>query len=240
MTWAASRSAGGLLHISVKRIHIMNPVHEAWPMPKPASTRHRTTNWPDDNASPRRRGSLSIRFDPEAIWHAGRSGKRGRPETSSDAVIQDCLTLKVLFGLPLRQAVGLVGMAGLDWPERSLKYGASASTPAKPDPRPGLASANGCPSTTPSARIRRLEADHESSPIRALTFRRQHDRQASLAPPQTCPGNGDNLTSPRTAAISAPSLLRGVFLYFQVSIHIHATRDLCLPLREPLPCPMII
>lgn len=30
--------------------------------------------------------------------------------------------------------------------------------------------------------------------IRALTFRRQHDQQASLAAPQSCPGNGDHLT----------------------------------------------
>ncbi len=54
------------------------------------------------------------------VWHAEKTGKRGRPETFSDAAIQTCLTLKVLFGLPLRQAVGLVEsliqMAGLDWP----------------------------------------------------------------------------------------------------------------------------
>ena len=54
------------------------------------------------------------------VWHAGKTGKRGRPETFSDAAIQTCLTLKVLFGLPLRQTVGLVEsliqMAGLDCP----------------------------------------------------------------------------------------------------------------------------
>jgi hypothetical protein len=53
-------------------------------------------------------------------WYAEKSGKRGRPETFSDAAIQACLTFKVLFGLPLRQTVGLVEslirMAGLDWP----------------------------------------------------------------------------------------------------------------------------
>jgi hypothetical protein len=53
-------------------------------------------------------------------WHAEKSGKRGRPETFSDAAIQTCLTLKVLFGLTLRQTVGmvesLIRMAGLDWP----------------------------------------------------------------------------------------------------------------------------
>jgi len=89
-------------------------------MPKPVTSRHRTTNWSDYNASLRRRGSLSVWFDPEMPWHAERSGKRGHPETFSDSAIQICLTLKVLFGLPLRQTVGLVAslieMAGMDWP----------------------------------------------------------------------------------------------------------------------------
>ena len=83
-------------------------------------TRYRTTNWSSYNASLRQRGSLSVWFDPDMVWHAEKSGKRGRPETFSDAAIQTCLTLKVLFGLPLRQTVGLVEsliqMAGLDWP----------------------------------------------------------------------------------------------------------------------------
>jgi hypothetical protein len=89
-------------------------------MPKPSPIRYRTTNWSDYNAALRKRGSLSIWFDPEMVWHADKTGKRGRPETFSDAAIQTCLTLKVLFGLPLRQTVGLVEsliqMAGLDWP----------------------------------------------------------------------------------------------------------------------------
>ena len=89
-------------------------------MPKPSPTRYRTTNWSDYNAALRKRGSLSVWFDPEMAWHAEKSGKRGRPETFSDAAIQTCLTLQVLSGLPLRQTVGLVEsliqMAGLDWP----------------------------------------------------------------------------------------------------------------------------
>ena len=89
-------------------------------MRKPTPTRYRTTNWSTYNASLRQRGSLSVWFDPDMVWHAEKSGKRGRPETFSEAAIQTCLTLKVLFGLPLRQTVGLVEsliqMAGLDWP----------------------------------------------------------------------------------------------------------------------------
>ena len=45
---------------------------------------------------------------------------RGGQTVSSDAAIQACLTIKVLFGLPLRQTTGFVAsllkLAGLDWP----------------------------------------------------------------------------------------------------------------------------
>ncbi len=50
-------------------------------MPKPSPTRYRTTNWADYNAALRKRGSLSVWFDPEMVWHADKTGKRGRPET---------------------------------------------------------------------------------------------------------------------------------------------------------------
>lgn len=53
-------------------------------------------------------------------WFAGSSGKRGRSLTYSDAAIQFCLSLKSLFGLPLRQSIGLVEsllkLSELDWP----------------------------------------------------------------------------------------------------------------------------
>jgi hypothetical protein len=58
-------------------------------------------------------------FDPEMIWTPPRSGKRGRQQQFSDAAIQACLTLKVLFGMPLRQTTGfvqsLLRLVGLDW-----------------------------------------------------------------------------------------------------------------------------
>lgn len=67
----------------------------------------------------KQRGSLQIWFDPETVWLAEPSGKQGRPATFTDAAIQACLTLKALFGLPLRQTTGLVAslleLAGLDW-----------------------------------------------------------------------------------------------------------------------------
>ncbi len=61
-------------------------------MPKPSCTRYRTTNWSAYNASLRKRGSLSVWFDPDMVWHAEKSGHRGRPETFSDAAIQNVVT----------------------------------------------------------------------------------------------------------------------------------------------------
>jgi len=83
------------------------------------STKYKTTNWSAYNKALKRRGSLSIWFDPEMIWIPAPSGKRGRQRQFSDAAIQTCLTLKVLFGLPLRQTTGfvesLLRLIGLDW-----------------------------------------------------------------------------------------------------------------------------
>ena len=82
-------------------------------------TKYKTTNWSSYNDSLKRRGSLSIWFDPEMVWVPPPSGRRGRQQNFSDAAIQACLTLKVLFGLPLRQTTGfmqsLLLLIGLDW-----------------------------------------------------------------------------------------------------------------------------
>ena len=89
-------------------------------MSRPAPTRYRTLNGSAHNASLRERGSLTVWFDPDTVWKAQPSGRRGRQQVFSDAAIQACLTIKVLFGLPLRQATGfvvsLLKLAGLDWP----------------------------------------------------------------------------------------------------------------------------
>lgn len=52
------------------------------------------------NEALKRRGCLSIWFDPQMDWAPPPSGKRGRQQQFSDAAIQTCLTLKVLFGIP--------------------------------------------------------------------------------------------------------------------------------------------
>ena len=87
---------------------------------KPAPQKYRTTNWKAYNAALKARGSLLIWLDPSMNWHGQVSGKRGRSPTFSDEAIQFCLSIKCLFSLPLRQAMGmtqsLLQLAGLDWP----------------------------------------------------------------------------------------------------------------------------
>ena len=52
-------------------------------------------------------------------WTPPPTGKRGRRQEFSDAAIQACLTLKLLFEMPLRQTTGfvesLLRLVGLDW-----------------------------------------------------------------------------------------------------------------------------
>jgi len=84
-----------------------------------APTKYKTTNWSSYNDSLKQRESLSIWFDPKLACVPPPSGKRGRQQSFSDAAIQTCLTLKMLFGLPLRQTTGfvqsLLRLVGLDW-----------------------------------------------------------------------------------------------------------------------------
>lgn len=88
-------------------------------MSKPDPARYRTTNWSSYTASLRKRGSLLIWLDKEMAWLAPHDGSPGRPALFSDTAIQFCLTIKVLFKLPLRQTTGMVAcllkLAGLDW-----------------------------------------------------------------------------------------------------------------------------
>ena len=69
---------------------------------------YKTRNWPANNEALKRRGSLTIWFDPAMIREAAPTGKRGRQSGYSDAAIQTCLTMKVLFGIALRQTTGFV------------------------------------------------------------------------------------------------------------------------------------
>ncbi len=77
-------------------------------MSRPIPPSYKTTNWPDDNEVLKKRGSLAIWFDPEICWTPKPCGRRGRRQAYSDAAIQTCLTMKVLFGMALRQTTGFV------------------------------------------------------------------------------------------------------------------------------------
>lgn len=88
-------------------------------MSAPAKPKYRTTNWKDYNTELKARASLLIWLDKDMCWHGSASGKRGRHPKYSEAAIQFCLSIKGLFNLVLRQAMGmaqsLLKLAGLDW-----------------------------------------------------------------------------------------------------------------------------
>ena len=72
-------------------------------MSRPTLPACKTRNWPTYNEALKRRGSLTIWFDPAMIWAAAATGKRGRQRDYSYTAIQTCLTMRVLFGMALRQ-----------------------------------------------------------------------------------------------------------------------------------------
>jgi hypothetical protein len=70
-------------------------------------TTYKTKNWPSYNTALKQRGSFSIWLDPKMPWRAPTTGKRGRQPEFSDAAIQVCLTMKVLFGMVvIESAIG--------------------------------------------------------------------------------------------------------------------------------------
>ncbi|AGT11039.1 transposase (plasmid) [Paracoccus aminophilus JCM 7686] len=93
-------------------------------MNKPAPTRYCMMNGKSCNEALKQRGSLLIWLDKDMVWRAPKARRPGRPPMFSDAAVQFCLMVKVLFGLPLRQTTGMVAsilqMAGLDWPVPDL------------------------------------------------------------------------------------------------------------------------
>ena len=87
-------------------------------MSRPQTPSYKILNWPAYNKALKCRGSLTVWFDPDMAWVATPTGKRGRPPIYSDPAIQTCLTMKVLFGMVLRQTTGfvesLLHLIGLD------------------------------------------------------------------------------------------------------------------------------
>src|SRR3954453_17280707 len=71
--------------------------------------RHRVTNRAEYDAGLRARGSLTVRFTPEAIaaWRAAPRTTPGGQPSYSDLAIATALTLRAVFRLALRQTEGL-------------------------------------------------------------------------------------------------------------------------------------
>ncbi|EAV41441.1 putative insertion sequence transposase protein [Stappia aggregata IAM 12614] len=85
--------------------------HHASRRHKIAKSKHRVTNWAEQNESLRRRGDVTIWVDESVAHLLGRgahTGKRGRPGTYSDLAITACLELRTVFHLALRQTQGFV------------------------------------------------------------------------------------------------------------------------------------
>ena len=72
--------------------------------------RFRVTNWTEYNEALRRRGDLTIWFEEGVadLWSAPQRRTRGGQARYSDLAIEICLSLRLVFGLPLRQTQGFV------------------------------------------------------------------------------------------------------------------------------------
>ncbi|MFG6105995.1 IS5 family transposase [Leptothoe sp. EHU-05/26/07-4] len=73
---------------------------------------YKLRNWSEYNAALVKRGSLSLWISDEVIaaWeNTQKTGKPGASKTYSDLAIETLLTLKVIYGLALRQTIGFAG-----------------------------------------------------------------------------------------------------------------------------------
>lgn len=77
-------------------------------MSKPLPTRYRPTNWSAYDAALRNRGSLLAGLDWQMTGPAPNEGRPAPPPVLSGGAMLFCLLIRVLFKLPLRQAVGMV------------------------------------------------------------------------------------------------------------------------------------
>jgi hypothetical protein len=73
-------------------------------------TKYRITNWAEYDKALARRGDITLWISEDAIKSRTptRSGRRGAPLKYSDLAIETTLTLRLVYGLPLRQAEGFL------------------------------------------------------------------------------------------------------------------------------------
>jgi IS5 family transposase len=71
---------------------------------------YKVTNWPEYNRALKNRYSLTLWLDEDTKenWPAEPTGRRGRPFTYSEMAITCCLTMRSMFGLPLRGTEGFM------------------------------------------------------------------------------------------------------------------------------------
>ena len=71
-------------------------------------TKYRVANWAAYNQALVRRGDVTVWLSSDVIaaWTPRRSGRRGGQRRYSDLAIETALTLRLLYHLPLRTALG--------------------------------------------------------------------------------------------------------------------------------------
>ena len=74
-------------------------------------TEYRVRNWREYEQGLRDRGDVTVWFSDNAVanWISRSSGAPDGPRLYSDLAIEVSLTLRIVFGLPLRQTEGFVG-----------------------------------------------------------------------------------------------------------------------------------
>jgi Transposase DDE domain len=73
-------------------------------------TKYRVANWPEYERSLVRRRDVALWLSSEAVsaWKPARDCRRGGQRKYSDLAIETALTLRLVYGLPLRQAEGFL------------------------------------------------------------------------------------------------------------------------------------
>ena len=85
-------------------------------------TRYTVSNWREYDQALQQRGSLTVWVTPEVLeaWAPEKTGRRGRPTSYSDIVIETAVMLRLAMGKPWRQTEGMlrsiIQMLGLDLP----------------------------------------------------------------------------------------------------------------------------
>ena len=87
---------------------------------------YRVRNWREYERGLQRRGDLTVWFSADAIkaWRAPASGRRGGQRMYSRTAIETALTVRLVYGLALRQTEGLLrSLCGLLELDRVLGSG---------------------------------------------------------------------------------------------------------------------